>query len=125
MFSVDVPRGADGQVLVPEAVWVTWPPDAQAVIVALAQQVVALAAEVRDLKARLGQNSTNSSRPPSSDLPAVPRRSATPASPSGRRAGGQPGHAGHCRAVVPPERVDVVVDHWPACCVGCATPLVA
>ncbi len=40
----------------------TWPPDAQAVIIAPVQQVVALAAEVRDLQARLGQNSTNSSR---------------------------------------------------------------
>src|SRR5438094_2034466 len=116
MFSVDVPRGADGQVLVPEAVWVTWPPDAQAVIVALAQQVVALAAEVRDLQARLGQNSTNSSQPPSSDLPAAARRRVTPAAPSGRRAGGQPRHTGHFRALVPPERVDVVVDHWPARC---------
>ncbi len=112
--------------LVPEAVWVTWSPDAQAVIVALAQQVVALAAEVRDLKARLGQNSTNSSRPPSSDLSSVPRRRVTSvAPPSGRRAGGQPGHTGHFRALVPPERIDVVVDHWPDGCVGCTTPLVA
>jgi transposase len=125
MFSVDVPRGADGQVLMPEAVWGTWPPDAQAVIVALAQRVVALEAEVRDLQARLGQNSTNSSRPPSSDLPGTPRKRPPPAPPSGRRAGGQPGHPGHFRALVPPERVDVVVDHWPDCCSGCAAPLVA
>jgi len=125
MFSVDVPRGADGQPVVSEAVWAGFAPDAQAVIIVLAQQVVALAAEVRDLKARLGQNSTNSSRPPSSDLPSVPRRPVTPAAPSGRRAGGQPGHTGHFRALAPPERVDVVVDHWPGCCVGCTTPLVA
>src|SRR5438128_12377596 len=105
MFSVDVPRGADGQVLMPEAVWGTWPPEAQAVIVALAQRVVALEAEVRDLQARLGQNSTNSSRPPSSDLPGTPRKRPPPAPPSGRRAGGQPGHPGHFRALVPPERV--------------------
>ena len=125
MSSVEAPRGVDGQLLVPESVWVTWPPDAQAVIVALAQQVVALAAEVRDLKARLGQNSTNSSRPPSSDLPRGVQRPTTRLSPSGRRAGGQPGHVGHFRALVSPERVDVVVDHWPDCCVGCALPLVA
>jgi transposase len=127
MFSVDVPRGADGQPVVSEAVWAGFAPDAQAVIIVLAQQVVALAAEVRDLKARLGQNSTNSSRPPSSDLPSVPRRPVTPGapgrSPSGRRAGGQPGHTGHFRALVPQERVDVVVDHWPTCCIGCLTPL--
>src|SRR6266542_96596 len=107
MFSVEVPRGPDGQLVVP-------------------QQVVALAAEVRELKARLGQNSSNSSRPPSSDAPFGPRRRVAPPEPSsGRRAGGQPGHPGHFRAVVPPERVDVVVDHWPECCVGCATLLVA
>jgi transposase len=124
MFSVDVPRGADGHPVVSEAVWAGFAPDAQAVIIVLAQQVVALAAEVRDLKARLGKNSTNSSRPPSSDLPSVRRRPVTPAAPSGRRAGGQPGHTGHFRALVPPERVDTVVDHWPACCIGCAAPLV-
>ena len=123
---MEVPRGADGQVLVPEAVWATWPPEAQAVIVALAQQVVALAAQVRDLQARVGQHSANSSRPPSSDSPYGPRRRVTPAAPpSGRRAGGQPGHSGQFRALVPPARVDVVVDHWPAACVGCALPLVA
>ena len=126
MFSVEVPRGPDGQLVVPEAQWAGFAPEAQAVIVVLAQQVVALAAEVRELKARLGQNSSNSSRPPSSDAPFGPRRRVAPPEPSsGRRAGGQPGHPGHFRAVVPPERVDVVVDHWPECCVGCATLLVA
>jgi len=128
MFSVETPRGADGQLLVPEEEWVTWPPVAQALISAwapLVGEVVTLRERVRELEARLGQNSTNSSRPPSSDLPQAPRRPVTPAAPSGRRAGGQPGHTGHFRALVPPERVDVVVDHWPGCCVGCATPLVA
>ena len=124
MFSVDAPAGADGQPLVAPDVWATFPPAAQAVIVALAQRIVALEGEVRDLTARLGQNSSNSSRPPSSDLPGTPRKRPPPAAPSGRRAGGQPGHTGHFRALVPPERVDVVVDHWPACCVGCATPLI-
>jgi transposase len=127
MFSVDgldVPPGTDGQPLVPAVLWATFPPAAQAIIVALVQRVVALEAEVRDLKARLGQNSSNSSRPSSSDSPFVPRQRVTPAAPpSGRRAGGQPGHAGHFRALLPPERVDVVVDHWPATCVGCASPL--
>lgn len=136
MFSVDgldVPPGADGQPLVPAAVWVTFPAAAQAVMMALAAEMAALraantalAAEVRELKARLGQNSSNSSRPPSTDPPHVKRRPVAP--PSGRRAGGQPGHVGHFRALVPPARVDVVVDHWPSTCVGCAlslAPLVA
>ena len=121
---MDVPTGADGQPLVPAEVWATFPPAAQAVIVALAQQVVALTAEVRRLQARLDQDSSTSSRPPSSDPPFRPRRRVTPPPPpSGRRAGGQPGHVGHFRAWVPPERVDAVVDHWPARCLGCAVSL--
>ncbi|MGH2369544.1 MAG: DUF6444 domain-containing protein, partial [Chloroflexota bacterium] len=75
---------------------------------ALAQQVVALTAEVRDLQARLEQHSTNSSRPPASDPSQRPRRS--PGPPSGRARGGQPGHVAHQRAVGPPERVDQIVD---------------
>src|SRR6185369_17578437 len=120
MFSVDAPLGTDGQPLLPADIWQGLEPAVQAVIVALAQQVAALTAEVRDLKARLGQNSSNSSRPPSSDLPAVKRR--PPTGPSGRRPGGQPGHVAHQRALLPLDRVDVVVDHWPARCAGCAAP---
>jgi transposase len=122
MFTVDVPRGADGQPLVPADLWATFPPAAQAVIVALAhqaQRVVALEAEVRELKARLGLNSSNSSRPPSSDPPQAQRtqRQAPPA--SGRPRGGQPGHVAHQRALVPPERVDRIVAHWPIACGAC------
>jgi transposase len=120
---VDAPAGADGRPLVPPELWATFPPAAQAVIVALAQRVVALEAEVRDLKARVGQSSSNSSRPPSSDPPWGKRR--PPAPPSGRRPGGQPGHTGHFRALAPPERVDAVVDHWPERCARCAAPLAA
>jgi len=121
MFSVDAPQLADGQPLVPADVWATFPPAAQAVIVALVQQVVALTAEVRDLKARLGQHSGNSSRPPSSDPPQAPRR--PPAPPSGRARGAQPGHVAHQRSMLPPERVDHIVDHRPTMCAHCAAPL--
>ena len=120
MFSVDVPRGADGQPLVPADLWVTFPPAAQAVIVALAQRVLALEAEVRELRARLEQNSSNSSRPPSSDPPSAPRRAP---SPSGRARGGQPGHVAHQRALVPAERVDRIIDHRPTQCGPCAAAL--
>jgi transposase len=114
---VEVPRGADGQPLLPEDIWASLHPAAQAVMVGLAQQVAALTARVRNLEARLGQNSSNSSRPPSSDPPGAKRR--PPTGPSGRRPGGQPGHAAHQRVAVPPERVDAVVNHWPAQCAGC------
>jgi transposase len=81
-------------------------------------EVAALREAVRDLRARVGQHSGNSSRPPSSDPPQAPRR--PPAPPSGRGRGGQPGHLAHQRAVVPPERVDHIVDHRPATCDHCA-----
>lgn len=80
-----------------------------------------LAARVQELEARLGQNSSNSSRPPSTDPPDTPAR--PPAPPTGRRRGAQPGHPAHQRAVVPVAEVDEVVDHWPATCGQCQAPL--
>jgi transposase len=128
---MDAPVGAEGQPLVPPEVWATFPPAAQAVIVALAAELaaeraarVALEARVRDLEARLGQDSANSSRPPSSDPPwARGGKRRPPSGPSSRGPGGQPGHPGRFRALAPPERVDAVVDHWPERCAGCAVPL--
>ena len=46
--------------------------------------------EVAELRERLGQNSQNSSKPPSSDAPSVSRLNNR--QPSGRKRGGQPGH---------------------------------
>ena len=90
-------------------------------VVALRAENAQLRARVQELEARVGQNSTNSSRPPSSDPPKTPPR--PPAPPSGRRRGGQPGHAPHQRALVPPEQVDQLVTHWPRHCRGCQAPL--
>jgi transposase len=102
--------------------------DALAVLDVVCAEVVGLRAEnaqlrarVQELEARLGQNSTNSSRPPSSDPPETPPR--PPAPPSGRRRGGQPGHAPQQRAFVPSEQVDQFVTHWPSHCRGCQAPL--
>jgi hypothetical protein len=59
---------------------------------------------VQDLQARLAANSSNSSRPPASDGPgATPPQ--PPATPSGLRRGGQPGHPRHERRLLPPQRV--------------------
>ena len=80
----------------------------------------ALRARVRELEARLGQDSSNSSRPPSSDPPQVRgAKRRPPAPPTGRTRGAQPGHPRHQRLLLPPERVDQVVDHWPPTCAGC------
>ncbi len=90
--------------------------------------MAALRREVDDLRARLGQDSTTSSRPPSSDPPkpqAQRRSPAPPERPEGepRQRGGQPGHPGHHRGLLPEERVDRVVDVTPAACRGCGTAL--
>jgi len=85
---------------------------------AVAAQVVALTARVAELEVRLGQNSSNSSKPPSSDGPHV--KPAPPKPPSGKRRGGQPGHPRHERVILPP---DEILDHKPSRCRRCAAAL--
>ncbi|MCA1700085.1 MAG: IS66 family transposase [Actinobacteria bacterium] len=76
-----------------------------------------LEARVAELERRLNRSSRNSSLPPSQDPPSAPPR---PGKPSGRRRGGQPGHEGRHRRLLPPEQVDEVVEHWPERCRSCA-----
>lgn len=81
-------------------------------------ETAALRAKVEDLEARLRKDSSNSSRPPSSDPPYKVRVRRT--KPSGRRQGGQPGHEGKARAEFSADRIDDVKDHRPSpCCAGC------
>lgn len=78
--------------------------------------VAKLVARIDELEAQLGQNSRNSSKPPSSDPPWTQRPSKEP---SGRKPGGQPGHKGAKRELLPPEKVDVVVPVAPKACAKC------
>src|SRR5690349_5607645 len=71
---------------------------------ALRAQNTAFQERIHELEARLGQTSANSSRPPSSDPPQAPARPKAP--PSDRNRGGQPGHRGTFRALLPVEQVD-------------------
>ena len=77
-----------------------------------------LEARVAELERRLNRSSRNSSLPPSQDPPSAPPRPGQPG--SGRKRGGQPGHEGKSRPLLPLERVDQVVEHWPECCCACA-----
>jgi transposase len=104
----------------PEAIRATLPAEAVAYLAALEAAVGALTAEVAALTARLGQSSANSSRPPSSD---PPRTARPPTTRGGRRPGGQPGHAGRCRALLAVEQVDTVIDCVPRWCGGCGAAL--
>jgi len=91
-------------------------------IVARQQQEIAeLRARTEQLEARLRQNSQNSSKPPSSDPPSAPARYGRKK--SKRRRGGQEGHAGHFRPMLPVEAVDNVIPVKPSTCGCCGRQL--
>ena len=111
--------------LLPVELWEQLSEPLQVVISAMAeyyeQRIAKLETEVRELTARLNQNSQNSSKPPSSDGPHVKRKPPKP--PSGRKSGGQLGHTPHQRALVPVERVDAVIACKSQQCRRCGKPL--
>jgi len=87
------------------------------VLLAMDRRIAQLEARVEQLERQLGRNSRNSSLPPSEDRSgAAPRRRGKDR--SGRLPGGQSGHEGHGRELLPASAVDELVDHWPASC-GC------
>jgi hypothetical protein len=125
-----------------EADWLSWPAAARAFILAqqqeiraqredlqvlrqgneqMRQQLTALAAELASLRERIGRNSRNSSKPPSSDRqgfkPPLKRKG------SGRKRGGQPGHPGSGPELLPVERCESAHDHVPDTCRRCGNPL--
>ena len=83
--------------------------------------VLSLAARLDELERRLGLNSTNSGKPPSSDGLSKPpagkqkrRRTGSLREKSGRKPGGQKGHEGETlRQVAEP---DAITDHYPETC---------
>jgi transposase len=93
----------------------------QKTIAVLEQRIEQLEARLRGLEALLARNSGNSSCPPSSDPPGAP----PPAPPkrTGRKRGGQPGHAKHSRHRVPPERVNRTIVVKPEVCRRCGDAL--
>lgn len=105
--------------------WDSLPPEARALILVLRAEVAELRATVRalqeqvqELQERLGQNSSNSSRPPSTDPPTVKRRPPRPA--SDRPGGGQPGHERQQRPLLSPDHTEVLK---PAQCRRCGHAL--
>ena len=110
---------------IPDELWNKIPPDSQAavaaVFLAMQRRTADLEARVRDLEARLKLNSTNSSKPPSSDPVGMKRK--PPAPPGKRKRGGQPGHRKAQRALVPPEQVAETIDCQPTSCRRCGHAL--
>lgn len=85
-----------------------------------ALQIEALKNQVAELSRLLGQNSGNSSLPPSSDRGKQPTRQQRRRG-SGRKPGKQPGAPGSTLDMVADP--DEVIDHLPGACVGCGADL--
>jgi transposase len=78
---------------------------------------------IQALEERLGQNSRNSHNPSSRDPLDAPKRGTK--EPTGRKRGGQLGHEGKKRDLLPPDQVDHFVIHAPETCENCHSGLFA
>src|SRR4051794_2572743 len=104
------------------------PASSDAVIAALQAEIVQLRAEnaallgrLAELERRLGLNSCNSGKPPSSDGLKKPPRVSSLREPSGKTTGGQTGHPG--KTLRRTETPDATIHHYRAVCAGCGKPL--
>ena len=108
--------------------WEKLPPEVQVYILVLEEalrqsleKIAQLEQRVSELEARRNRNSSNSSQPPSQDPTQTPKRGKRER--SGRKPGGQPGHEGNHRELMPPEKVDKMVEHRAEVCPHCQARL--
>ena len=98
------------------------PSEAIDILFALVQRLIeentALKAEIAELKARLNQDSNNSSKPPSSDPPWKKSKQPNMREKSGKKPGGQQGHKGS--GLILPKNPDKFIAHEPRQCETCA-----
>lgn len=94
-----------------------------ALVLAQAQTIEALTRRVAELERRLTSDSSNSSRPPSSDAPwsKKPAKKRSSRAQSGRKPGKQPGASSSSRSLIddPDHRLDIRPDR----CASCDAPL--
>jgi transposase len=93
----------------------------EATVAKLVEENKRLKAEIRTLQERVNTDSSNSSKPPSSDPPDRKRNSSKPK--SKRNRGAQPGHPDQQRKLYPPDQVDFFVQCKPDRCAKCADRL--
>jgi transposase len=86
---------------------------------AFQEQLEQAKSQIEDLKGRLGKDSHNSHKPPSSD--GLGRRSHSKRKPGERKSGGQKGHSGETCSLA--EKVDEVITHRPERCGHCGESL--
>jgi transposase len=90
-------------------------------IKAQAAEIAALKARISELERRLGLNSSNSGKPPSSDGLKKPARVRSLREKSKRKPGGQKGHSGETlRQTAEPDNIE---NHFPSSCGGCGAAL--
>jgi transposase len=102
----------------------------EAIIAALREQntaqqalIAQLQERIAELERRLGLNSGNSGKPPSSDGLKKPVRVSSLRERSGKKTGGQNGHPGE--TLRRSETPDATIDHFPQTCAGCGEALSA
>ncbi len=90
-------------------------------IAALVAENAALKARIAELERRLGLNSSNSGKPPSSDGLKRPARVRSLREKSKRKPGGQKGHSGETlRQISQPDNIE---NHFPPACAECGAAL--
>ena len=108
----------DSQIPFPREIWEHIPPEAQVYIRALESRVAALEATVQQLREQAAADLAHLVAPTvERSAPGLGPTAAARA--QGRRPGGQPGHEGQARALVPVEAVDVVIPVKPERCHRC------
>jgi transposase len=96
----------------------------QMIAEAVAKATAPLLERIASLEAELAKakkNSSNSSKPPSSDMVRPPKPSAKNG--KKRKRGAQPGHPRHVRPMFPPEAVNHIEPYSLDCCPGCGGSL--
>lgn len=105
------------EVPIPES----WSDDAKAMVRFLLKRLDMVEKENRELRSRLDRNSSNSHHPPSQDPPWKKRGRRR--RPTGKKRGGQPGHPGRNRSMVPREQVSRFESVRPTSCAVCGEDL--
>lgn len=107
---------------IPDEDWEKTPISVRMAFQVLFYQIQNLKAEVANLQEQVSLNSSNSSKPPSSDGPEKKIVKGKPKE-KGKKRGGQKGHKGHQRKILPVEQVDEIIEHKPEQCTGCGSQL--
>jgi len=110
-----------------DADWASTPESVKRLLVVLLErveqqekQLKAQQAEIDWLKEQLHLNSSNSSKPPSSD---VAKRKPPKREKSGKQRGGQPDHGFYSRKLYPVEACTSIVDYYPTTCWYCGAAI--